>query len=45
VLPADHHVHTQWSTDALHGSMRDACLRAIELGLPAVTFNPKATSG
>jgi PHP domain len=42
VLPADQHVHTQWSTDALQGSMRDACLRAIELGLPAVTFTDHA---
>jgi histidinol-phosphatase (PHP family) len=42
MLPADQHVHTQWSADAPHGSMREACLRAIETGLPAVTFTDHA---
>jgi histidinol-phosphatase (PHP family) len=42
VLPADQHVHTQWSLDAPNGSMRQACERAIELGLPAVTFTDHA---
>jgi len=42
VLPADQHVHTQWSIDAPHGSMREACVRAIEIGLPAVTFTDHA---
>ena len=42
VLPADQHVHTQWSADAPAGSMRDACVRAIELGLPGVTFTDHA---
>jgi histidinol-phosphatase (PHP family) len=42
VLPADQHVHTQWSIDAPEGSMRQACERAIELGLPAVTFTDHA---
>jgi histidinol-phosphatase (PHP family) len=42
VLPADQHVHTQWSLDAPTGSMRQACARAIELGLPAVTFTDHA---
>jgi histidinol-phosphatase (PHP family) len=42
VLPADQHVHTQWSPDAPHGSMRQACARAIELGLAAVTFTDHA---
>jgi histidinol-phosphatase (PHP family) len=42
VLPADQHVHTQWSADAPHGSMRDACVRAIEVGLPAITFTDHA---
>lgn len=42
MLPADQHVHTQWSADAPHGSMREACLRAIEIGLPAVTFTDHA---
>ncbi|MGH3150081.1 MAG: PHP domain-containing protein [Streptosporangiaceae bacterium] len=42
MLPADQHVHTQWSADAPNGSMREACVRAIELGLPAVTFTDHA---
>jgi histidinol-phosphatase (PHP family) len=42
MLPADQHVHTQWSLDAPAGSMRDTCVRAIELGLPAVTFTDHA---
>jgi histidinol-phosphatase (PHP family) len=42
VLPADQHVHTQWSPDAPGGSMRDACVRAIELGLAGVTFTDHA---
>jgi histidinol-phosphatase (PHP family) len=42
MLPADQHVHTQWSIDAANGSMRDACVRAIELGLPAITFTDHA---
>ncbi len=41
-LPADQHVHTQWSGDAPAGSMRDACVRAGELGLPGVTFTDHA---
>jgi histidinol-phosphatase (PHP family) len=42
VLPADQHVHTQWSIDAPGASMRDACVRAMELGLPGVTFTDHA---
>jgi histidinol-phosphatase (PHP family) len=42
VLPADQHVHTQWSADAPGGSMRQACARAVELGLPGVTFTDHA---
>jgi len=42
VLPADQHVHTQWSPDAPQGSMRAACVRAVEIGLPAVTFTDHA---
>jgi histidinol-phosphatase (PHP family) len=38
VLPADQHVHTEWSADAPGGSMRQACARAVELGLSGVTF-------
>jgi histidinol-phosphatase (PHP family) len=42
MLPRDQHVHTQWSPDAPTGSMRDACVQAIELGLPGVTFTDHA---
>ncbi len=37
-LTADGHVHSEWSWDALKGSMYDTCARAVELGLPAVAF-------
>ena len=37
-LPADSHVHTEWSWDASHGSMERTCARAVALGLPAVAF-------
>ncbi len=36
--PADDHVHTEWSWDALAGDMDATCARAVELGLPAVSF-------
>jgi histidinol-phosphatase (PHP family) len=38
MLPADGHVHTEWSWDAPAGSMERTCARAVELGLPAVAF-------
>jgi histidinol-phosphatase (PHP family) len=38
VLPADSHVHTEWSWDAPGGSMERACARALEIGLPAIAF-------
>jgi histidinol-phosphatase (PHP family) len=38
VLPADGHVHSEWSWDAPVGSMERTCARAVELGLPAVAF-------
>lgn len=38
-LPADSHVHSEWSWDArLVGSMEQACARAVEIGLPAIAF-------
>ncbi|MBT0769090.1 PHP domain-containing protein [Kineosporia sp. J2-2] len=38
-LPADGHVHSQWSWDArLVGDMDATCARAVALGLPAVVF-------
>ncbi|GAA1840666.1 PHP domain-containing protein [Microlunatus capsulatus] len=38
VLPADGHVHSEFSWDALAGSMEGTCRRAVALGLPAVVF-------
>jgi histidinol-phosphatase (PHP family) len=37
-LPADDHVHTQWSWDTDAGDMERTCARAVELGLPSVAF-------
>lgn len=37
-LPADSHVHSQWSWDAPAGSMTDSCRRALDLGLSAIAF-------
>jgi histidinol-phosphatase (PHP family) len=37
-LPADSHVHSEWSWDAVRGSMERTCARAIEIGLPALAF-------
>ncbi|GAA1091726.1 PHP domain-containing protein [Kitasatospora arboriphila] len=42
MLPPDSHVHSQWSWDALAGSMERSCLRAVELGLPSVAFTEHA---
>ncbi|RKT53838.1 PHP domain-containing protein [Saccharothrix australiensis] len=41
-LPADNHVHTQCSWDAVEGSMRRSCERAVEFGLPAIAFTDHA---
>jgi hypothetical protein len=41
-LPADGHVHSQWSWDALAGSMEGTCARAAEIGLPALAFTEHA---
>ena len=38
MLPADDHVHSEWSWDAVAGDMDATCARAVELGLPAVSF-------
>jgi histidinol-phosphatase (PHP family) len=38
MLPADNHVHTEWSWDAYAGSMEQSCARALELGLPSIAF-------
>jgi len=38
-LPADSHVHSEWSYDTgPTASMREACQRALEVGLPALAF-------
>jgi len=37
-LPADSHVHSQWSWDTRVGDMKGSCARALELGLPAIAF-------
>jgi histidinol-phosphatase (PHP family) len=41
-LPADDHVHTQWSWDTATGDMAATCARAIALGLPSVAFTEHA---
>jgi histidinol-phosphatase (PHP family) len=38
MLPADGHVHTEWSWDTVTGDMEASCARAVELGLPAIAF-------
>lgn len=38
ILPADSHVHSEWSWDAPVGSMERSCARAVEFGLPAIAF-------
>jgi histidinol-phosphatase (PHP family) len=37
-VPTDNHVHSEWSWDAVHGSMERTCARALAVGLPAVAF-------
>lgn len=41
-LPADGHVHSEWSWDAPYTSMERACRRAVELGLPSIAFTDHA---
>ena len=38
MLPADGHIHSQWSWDALSGSMERSCARAAALGLRSIAF-------
>jgi len=42
VLPVDGHVHSEWSWDALYGSMERTCAQALAIGLPAVAFTEHA---
>jgi histidinol-phosphatase (PHP family) len=37
-IPADSHVHSEWSWDAPLASMERSCARAVRLGLPAIAF-------
>lgn len=37
-VPADSHVHSEWSWDAPLGSMERTCAQAVSLGLPAIAF-------
>jgi histidinol-phosphatase (PHP family) len=37
-LPADSHVHSEWSWDTPVGSMQGSCEQALKLGLPAIVF-------
>ena len=41
-LPPDSHVHSEWSWDALSGSMDATCVRAVDLGLPSLAFTEHA---
>ena len=45
MLPADGHVHSEWSWDAENGAMERTCARAVELGLPALAFTEHADHG
>ena len=38
IVPADSHVHSQWSWDAPVGDMAATCARALSLGVPAIAF-------
>ena len=37
-LPPDDHTHSEWSWDAVQGSMEGSCARAVALGLPSIAF-------
>jgi len=41
-MPADGHVHSEWSWDAVNGSMHQTCALAVSVGLPAVAFTEHA---
>ncbi|HLL68669.1 MAG TPA: PHP domain-containing protein [Micromonosporaceae bacterium] len=38
MLPPDTHVHSEWSWDAVDGSMERTCAEAVRVGLPAIAF-------
>jgi histidinol-phosphatase (PHP family) len=37
-LPADNHVHSEWSWDTATGDMLATCAEAVRLGVPSVAF-------
>lgn len=41
-LPPDNHVHSEWSWDAAAGAMEATCARAVEIGLPSLSFTEHA---
>lgn len=41
-LPPDDHVHSEWSWDAAAGAMEATCARAVEIGLPSLSFTEHA---
>ena len=45
MVPTDGHVHTEWSWDATNGSMERTCVRALQLGLPALAFTEHVDLG
>ena len=45
MLPADGHVHSQFSWDAPSGDMHATCARAVQIGLPALAFTGLAVIG
>ncbi|WP_329173015.1 PHP domain-containing protein [Streptomyces sp. NBC_01477] len=38
MLPSDNHIHTEWSWDALSGSMEATCRQALSIGLRSLAF-------
>ncbi|MHA6757970.1 PHP domain-containing protein [Streptacidiphilus sp. PAMC 29251] len=38
MIPSDNHVHTEWSWDALSGSMAESCREAVALGIRSMAF-------
>ncbi|WP_187279821.1 PHP domain-containing protein [Quadrisphaera setariae] len=43
--PADDHVHSQYSWDAHSGDLEATCARAVQLGLPAISFTEHVDFG
>lgn len=45
MAPFDGHVHSEWSWDAIDGSMHEACRRAEALGLDGIAFTEHVDFG